>query len=288
MSFLEEHLAGAKRRIKRVASTRAISAGDWISGLIGAWDAAQDLVAHAVALSHLKPGWAVLVFYDASDEHWTSFLTPVPQDALDCGVSVEDMTHEPLGFLSATFKGSQRRWATVDKEGSPFKRSEYVLWNGVHSYTDQRNLAYIFDPEACVSSVAKTTAQRLDHWKAVLGQYDYTIVHIAGDRNCSGDLLSRWVTVSSVSVRATAVYAPSAPDETLPSKQVIWDARANPGTLASGATSFVTNVGQVSLGAEVLVRLPVDGRAVLWIPRGAKQTCLRFSREMCEVGLGVF
>ena len=48
---------------------------------------------------------------------------------------------------------------------------------------------------------------------AVLGQYDYTIVHIAADRNCWGDLLSRWVTVPSVSVPATAVYAASAPDE---------------------------------------------------------------------------
>ena len=54
----------------------------------------------------------------------------------------------------------------------------------MHIYTDRRNLAYIFDPEACVSSVAKTTVQRLDQRKTVLGQYDYTIVHIAGDRNC--------------------------------------------------------------------------------------------------------
>ena len=76
-----------------------------------------------------------------------------------------------------------------------------------------------------MSSVANTTAQRLDQWKAVLGQYDNTIVHIAGDRNCWGDLLSRWVTVRSVSVRATAVYAAGAPDETLPSKQVIRDAQ---------------------------------------------------------------
>ena len=74
------------------------------------------------------------------------------------------MTHEPVGFLSGTFRGAQQRWATVDKEGfaivSTFKRLEYLLWNGVHIYTDHRNLAYIFDPEACVSSVAKTTAQR--------------------------------------------------------------------------------------------------------------------------------
>ena len=34
--FLEEHLAGAKRRTKRVAFNGAISAGDWTSGLIGA------------------------------------------------------------------------------------------------------------------------------------------------------------------------------------------------------------------------------------------------------------
>ena len=73
--FLEEHLAGAKRRTKRKGSNRVISAGDWTSGLIGAWEAAQDLVADAVALSHPKPGWAVLMFPDGSDEHWGSFLT---------------------------------------------------------------------------------------------------------------------------------------------------------------------------------------------------------------------
>ena len=100
----------------------------------------------------------------------------MPQGELDRGVPVEDMTHEPLGLISATFKGLQQRWVTADKEGfamvNTFKRLEYLSWNGVHIYTDYRNLGYIFDPEAWVSSVAKTTAQRLDQWKAVLGQYD--------------------------------------------------------------------------------------------------------------------
>ena len=57
--FLEEHMVGAKRRNERVSSNWAISAGEWTSELIGTWDAAQDLVAHAVALSHPRPGWAV-------------------------------------------------------------------------------------------------------------------------------------------------------------------------------------------------------------------------------------
>ena len=54
------------------------------------------------------------------------FLTQVPQRELDRGVPVEGMTHEPLGFLSGTFEGSQQRWATVDKEG--------LTWHHVVSY----------------------------------------------------------------------------------------------------------------------------------------------------------
>ena len=51
--------------------------------------------------------------------------------------------------------------------------------------TEHGDLAYIFDPEAFASSVAKTTAKCLFQLKAVLGRYDYTIImHIAGDRNC--------------------------------------------------------------------------------------------------------
>ena len=141
------------------------------------------------------------MFPDASDEHWGSFLTQMPQEELDRDVSAEDMTQKPLGFLLGIFKGSQQRWATVDREG--FAVVECLLWNGVHICTDHRKLAYIFDSEACVSSIAKTTTQRLDQCIAVLGKYDYTIVDIAGNRNCWGDLLSKWVTVPSVSVRAT-------------------------------------------------------------------------------------
>ena len=81
--------------------------------------------------------------------------------------------------------------STVDKEAfaivSTFRRLEHLLWNGVHIFTDHRNLAYIFNPGACVTSVSKALAQRLEGWKGVLGQYRYTICHISGDRNAWGD-----------------------------------------------------------------------------------------------------
>ena len=82
------------------------------------------------------------------------------------------MSLKPHGFLSGTSRGSQQRWATVDKEWfailSTFRRLEYLLWGGVRLYTDHRNLAYILELEMCVSSVPETAAQRLVNWKMVL------------------------------------------------------------------------------------------------------------------------
>ena len=57
------------------------------------------------------------------------------------------MSHELLGFLSGTFRGSQQRCATVDKKGftivSTFRRLEYVLWGGVSIFTHHRNISPI-------------------------------------------------------------------------------------------------------------------------------------------------
>ena len=57
------------------------------------------------------------MFPDASECHWGSFVTQVPDAETDQNLPVEDLTHEPLAFLSGTFKGSHMRWATIDKEG---------------------------------------------------------------------------------------------------------------------------------------------------------------------------
>ena len=209
--FLEQLMAGASRRTKRVASNRVIQEDAWTAERVRAWRAAQDLVAQAVPLYHPRPGCVVLMFPDASDFHWGSFLTQVPEEEFRSGVALENMSHEPLAFLSGSFKGSQLRWATVDKEGfaivNTFRRLEYLLWGGVHIFTDHRNLTYIFNPEACVTSVTKAMAQRLENWKAVLGQYRYAIEHIPGERNCWGDLLSRSVKVPGGAVRSVAVHS---------------------------------------------------------------------------------
>ena len=115
------------------------------------------------------------MFPDASECYWGRFVTQVPDAEMDLNLPVDDMTQEPLAFLSGTFKGSQMRWATIEKEGfaivSTFRRLEPSGWYGVQIFTDHRNLAYSFDPEACVTSVSKALAQRVEGRKCVLGQY---------------------------------------------------------------------------------------------------------------------
>ena len=49
-------MASAKHRTQRMASNRAISAEEWTSKFIGAGDAAQDLVAHAVFCRNRNEG----------------------------------------------------------------------------------------------------------------------------------------------------------------------------------------------------------------------------------------
>ena len=89
----------------------------------------------------------------------------MPEEEFRSGVALESMSHEPLAFLSRSFKGSQLRWATVEGFAivNTFRRLEYLLSGGVHIFTDHRNLTYIFNPEACVTSATKAMAQRLEN-----------------------------------------------------------------------------------------------------------------------------
>ena len=55
------------------------------------------------------------------------------------------MAHEPLGFVSGEFEGSQLSWVVVDKEPcailSVYQRLSYLLWDGFDASCGHRNLA---------------------------------------------------------------------------------------------------------------------------------------------------
>ena len=85
--------------------------------LVGGMQTPDKLRVSAFSLSHPRDDSVVLMFPDTSDLHYGSFLTQLPAGEVNRCVLVEDMTHEPLGFLSGTFRGAQQRWATVDTGG---------------------------------------------------------------------------------------------------------------------------------------------------------------------------
>ncbi|CAN0569674.1 unnamed protein product, partial [Laminaria digitata] len=155
------------------------------------------LLQECLTLAQPRKHCSIMVFTDASDLHWGGIITQVPDE--DLSVHHGDpakMRHEPLAFLSGSFRGSQLRWPTLDKEASAivevYKRAEWLLWNGAVICTDHRNLIYIFNPLTVITKLSKATSQRLLNWATFLGQYPYTIQHIAGTANVWGDLLSRW------------------------------------------------------------------------------------------------
>ena len=109
----------------------------------------------------------------------------------------------------------------------------------------------------------------------MLAQYNYKIMHICGERNCSGALVSWWVNVPAVAVPAVAAFVSSAPDETKPSKnasrELQQQARTGLSAMVNGASSFITPVGRVTKDHEDLFRVGLDGQYVLWIPDQVKE-----------------
>ena len=169
--LLEERLCSTQRT-KRLAARRDIGRNEWTDQRAAAWDAVQLRVGEAVPLNCPKPGFSVMMFPDASDKFWGSCITVVPTVELTGSVAIADMSHEPLGFLSGPFRGSQGRWATVEKEGfaivSTFNRLPYLLWGGMAIHCNHRNLAYIFGRNGAPTS--KAVAQRLQGYRVFLGQ----------------------------------------------------------------------------------------------------------------------
>lgn len=93
--------------------------------------AAHDLVANAVTLYHPCPDSGVLVFPGAFNAYWGRFLSLASRSGYLGGIPVEDMTPQPLEFLSGSLKGSLIRCNIKEKEGfaivSLVRHSDYVV-----------------------------------------------------------------------------------------------------------------------------------------------------------------
>ena len=178
-ALLERKLKGTTRT-KRVASREVISEVDWSETTQAAWQSSRELLEDAVQLNFRRQDFRVLMFPDSSDLFCGGFLTQSPVEDLVSGIPVVYMAHEPLGFVSGGFKGSQLNWYVVGKEAcailSVCRRLSYLLWDGSDSFGNHRNLAYIFSPVACAATLSKSTSRRLLNWRTFMSEFSYVIL----------------------------------------------------------------------------------------------------------------
>jgi len=193
-NLMESCYAIAKKRTKR--AVRNISLTElWGADHDVAFHQVKSSLAQSLKLAHPKDGYVTCLFADASDTHWSSVLTQVPESEVK--LPVEKQKHEPLSFLSGSFTGASANWSIVEKEAFSIVESmtklEYLIaGKEVSLFTDHANLIYIFDPVGQNPGIARHTANKLMRWALKLSGYRYVIEHLAGERNVWADILTRW------------------------------------------------------------------------------------------------
>jgi len=185
-NLMESCYAVAKKRTKRAVRNISLTKL-WGADHDSAFQQIKSFLAQSLKLAHPKQGYVTCLFSDASDTHWSSVLTQVPEQEMDrC---VEDQNHEPLSFLSGAFSGASANWSIVEKEAfsivESMTRLEYLIaGKEVSLFTDHANLTYIFDPVGQNPGIARHTANKLMRWALRLSGYRYVIEHT--QRNSTG------------------------------------------------------------------------------------------------------
>ena len=194
--LVEQCMAKCGSRKKTKLTKIALSECGWSEIHERALERVKSALKAMVPMAHPKDDQDICVYTDASQDHWGAVITQVVPGELSKPLS--DQQHQPLAFLSGSFKGSSSRWPIVEKEAFAIvetcKRMEYLLLRnrGFHLFTDHRNLQYIFDPTSVDSNIARYQADKLQRWSMVLASFKYEIEFVSGEDNVWGDLLSRW------------------------------------------------------------------------------------------------
>lgn len=216
---LEEVFQKVNKRTSQAARKVLISDTTWSSVHDNAFQTVKQCLKDSVTLAHADSSKLLCLFTDASDTHWGAVLTQIPPKDID--LPFEDQRHEPLSFLSGSFKGSSSRWSTPEKEAfsivESVSRLDYLVQRpeGFLLFTDHKNLTFIFNPVSLKTPIPKHVANKIERWALILSSFHYTIVHISEEENCWADLLSRWGAspTESPSTKISALLtAPVAPD----------------------------------------------------------------------------
>lgn len=208
----------------------------WGSGHENSFKSLQETLRNAVKLSHRDYDKVICVFTDSLDEHWAAVVTQFEESELTKDTMLQK--HEPLAFLSSSFKKAQGRWSTFEKEAYAilkcFRKLDYMFVGetNVNLYTDHRNIFFAFHPAAMSSTVRSHEISKVQRWAVYLSAFSYTIEHVEGERNVMPDIMSMWLSghrakklmsrrVSESAMAYDIVESPFSEDFVWPSTQMI-------------------------------------------------------------------
>ena len=193
--ILNACLKGTKRT-KSQATKIALSRHGWGPEHVKSFKESKKMLLNAVEVAHVDDDKHLCLFCDASDKHFGAALTQIPP--ADIAKPVHEQQHEPLEFLSGTFRGACSRWSINCKEAWAIiwacrRLRSYLLRPKVFTiYCDPNNLKYIFDPSTTRVNASKSTMDRLSRWSWEISALPYKFVILPGTANVVADLLSRW------------------------------------------------------------------------------------------------
>lgn len=183
-------------RKKTVLARVSLASVGWSANHASTFELVKRALLSMVPMGHPQPDKQVCVFTDASEYHWGVIVTQIPHG--DVSRAFSDQRHEFLAAASGDFSGAAARWSIVEKEAYAaffgVERHNYLVVRPEPFllYVDSTAVAFMNDPYASASTVAKHTANKVFRWSLALSTYNYAIAAIPGDVNVWADLLSRW------------------------------------------------------------------------------------------------
>ena len=138
----------------------------------------------APILAHANPRKAYILYTDASDKAIGAILVQKNDDGMECVIA----------YLSHKLSETQRRWATIEREGFAviyaLKRFHpYLFGAQFEIHTDHKPLKSLFSAEIRNS--------KLQRWAIQISEYGAPIMYHPGKLNIRADMLSRIAAVTT-------------------------------------------------------------------------------------------
>eukprot|EP00918_Siedleckia_nematoides_P066947 GHVU01145615.1.p1 GENE.GHVU01145615.1~~GHVU01145615.1.p1 ORF type:complete len:3547 (+),score=395.68 GHVU01145615.1:1301-10642(+) len=185
----------------------------WDIHCVKAFADLKEALKKQVQLAHPdKNHWGGVVT-QVSTEAWKALLASNANLPPDDGTSkscapgpslaeIASLDHQPLAFLSGTFRGAQLKWSTIEKEAFAIRTSLlryehlFLRSKGVIVLTDHRNLEFLFGKES-TRSLPSYVRDKLFRWYVSIVSIPYRIRFLSGEHNHWADMFSRWGNVDA-------------------------------------------------------------------------------------------